>query len=91
MKRKEIVMLVCAFLLGFFLNAILKSSCMSKLYEGLEVQGNELHGCTGTNILQILRAVSTGSIDALERSHLEALGCEEAIIQQIMDEIGPSN
>ena len=41
--------------------------------------------------MQILRGVSTGSIDALERSHLEALGCEETIISQIMNEIGPSN
>ena len=37
MKREEILMLVCAFLLGFFLNAILKSSCMGKLYEGLDI------------------------------------------------------
>ena len=80
MKRKEIVMLVCAFLLGFFLNAILKSSCMSKLYEGLEPQG-----CTMTNIMQHLREGS------LERAHLEALGCEEAIIQRMMREFGPSN
>ena len=33
MKRKEILMLVCAFFLGFFANAIMKSSCMGKLYE----------------------------------------------------------
>ena len=36
MKRKEILMLVCAFFLGFFANAIMKSSYMSKLYEGVD-------------------------------------------------------
>ena len=43
MKRKEILMLVCAFFLGFFANAIMKSSCMSKLYEGAENHDGE--GC----------------------------------------------
>ena len=80
MKRKEILMLVCAFFLGFFANAILKSSCMSKLYEGLEPQG-----CTMANIMQVLQEGS------LERAHLEAMGCEEAVIQRMLGEFGPSN
>lgn len=83
MKREEILMLVCAFLLGFFLNAILKSSCMGKLYEGYELQG-----CTATNIMQILADPTT---DVLERSHLERLGCEEGVINSIMNDYGPSN
>ena len=37
MKRKEILMLVCAFFLGFFANAIMKSIRIGKLYEGVEL------------------------------------------------------
>ena len=40
MKHKEILMLVCAFFLGFFANAIMKSSCMGKLYEGAETHSD---------------------------------------------------
>ena len=51
MKRKEIIMLVCAFFLGFFANAIMKSSCMSKLYEGAE--NHDGQGCA-TRMLHYL-------------------------------------
>ena len=47
MKREEILMLVCAFILGLFVNSIMKSSCIGKLYEGLDLTDHvtEEGGC----------------------------------------------
>ena len=64
MKRKEILMLVCAFFLGFFANAIMKSIRIGKLYEGLEPQS-----CMDS----ILDRLNQG--ETITNEYLNSIGC----------------